>query len=322
MKEEIEKVIKEIRDRRSFFITAHVNPEADAMGSSLALAWSLRQLGKQAQVVSHDPLPKTLSFLPHQGILTQTAQIASSPDALFVLDCGDIERTGFFDGQRRPPFPVINIDHHVTNKKFGTVNWIDPDAAATAELIYDLDQALGVDLTPEIAICLYTAILSETGFFAYSNTSPKVLKIAAELIERGVDPWAVAQKVRENSIGRLHLLGELLLRLEQTPDGRIAWLTVTQEHFKRTGTTAEDTEEFVGYPRSLKGVEVALLFREVDPETCKVSFRSRDQVDVAALAQQFGGGGHRKAAGCTVKGGLKEVQARVIQAVKKGLPPL
>jgi phosphoesterase RecJ-like protein len=147
------------------------------------------------------------------------------------------------------------------------------------------------------------------------------LKIAAELIERGVDPWAVAQKVRENSIGRLNLLGELLLRLGQTPDGKIAWLAVTQEDFKKTGTTAEDTEEFVSYPRSLKGVEVALLFREVDPETCKVSFRSRDRVDVAALAQQFGGGGHRKAAGCTVKGGMKEVQARVIQAVKKGLPP-
>ena len=320
MNKEMEKVIKEIRDRNSFLVTAHMNPEADAMGSSLALAWSLRKLGKQAQVINRDPLPKVLSFLPHQGILTQTAQIASPPDALFILDCGDIERTGYFDGVTPPPFPVINIDHHVTNKNFGTVNWVDPDAAASAELIYDLDKALGIDLTPEISICLYTALLSETGFFAYSNTSPKVLKIAAELIERGVDPWAVAQKVRENSIGRLHLLGELLLRLEQTPDGKIAWLSVTQEDFKRTGTTAEDMEEFVSYPRSLKGVEVALVFREVDRETCKVSFRSRDRVDVSALAQQFGGGGHRKASGCTVKGGLKEVQTRVIQAVKKGLP--
>jgi phosphoesterase RecJ-like protein len=317
---EIEKVIKEIQNRRSFLVTAHVNPEADAMGSSLALAWSLRKLGKQAQVINRDPIPKILSFLPHQGILTQTAQITSPPDALFVLDCGDIERTGFFDGRTPPDFPVINIDHHVTNKNFGTVNWVDPDAAATAELIHDLDRAMGIELTPEISICLYTAILSETGFFAYSNTSPKVLKIAADLIERGVDPWMVAQKVRENSIGRLHLLGGLLLRLEQTQDGKIAWISVTQEDFKKTGTTAEDTEEFVGYPRTLKGVEVAILFREVDPNTCKVSFRSRDRVDVAALAQQFGGGGHKKAAGCTVKGSLKEVQTRVVQAVKKGLP--
>ena len=321
MKKEIEKVIKEIRDRQSFFITAHVNPEADAMGSSLALAWSLRQIGKKAQVVSHDPLPKFLSFLPHKDILTQMPRIASPPDALFVLDCGDIERTGFFDGASRPSFPVINIDHHITNKQFGTVNWVDPGAAATAELIYDLDRDLGIDLTPEIAICLYTALLSETGFFAYSNTSPKVFKIAAELLERGVDPWAVAQKVRENSIGRLHLLGELLLGLQQTEDGKIAWVAVTQDHFKRTGTTAEDLEEFVGYPRSLKGVEVALLFREVDTETTKVSFRSRDRVDVAVLAQQFGGGGHQKAAGCTIKSGLKEVQTRVIQAVKKVLLP-
>ena len=318
---EIQKVIQEIRDHQSFYITAHVNPEADAMGSSLALAWSLRQLGKQAQVVSRDPLPKILSFLPHQGILTQMAQIAPPPDVLFVLDCGDIERTGFFDGPKRPSFPIVNIDHHVTNKNFGTVNWVDPDAAATAELIYDLDRELGLDMTPEIAICLYTAILSETGFFAYSNTSPKVLKIAAELIERGVDPWAVAQKVRENSVGRLRLLGGLLLELEQTPDGKIAWLAVTQEHFKKTGTTAEDTEEFVSYPRSLNGVEVAIMFREVDSGTCKVSLRSKDRVDVSAIAQQFGGGGHKKAAGCTVKGGLKEVQTRVIQAVKKGLPP-
>jgi bifunctional oligoribonuclease and PAP phosphatase NrnA len=322
VKKDVQKVIQEIRDHQSFFVTAHVNPEADAMGSSLALVWSLRQLGKQAQVVSHDPLPKILSFLPHQGILTQATEIPKSPDALFILDCGDIERTGFFDGRKRPSFPVINIDHHITNKKFGTVNWIDPDAAATAELIYDLDRELGVDLTPEIAICLYAALVGETGFFAYSNTSPKVLRIAAELVDRGVDPWAVAQKLRENSMGRIRLLGELLLGLEQTPDGKIAWLTVTQDHFKKTGTAAEDLEEFVGYPRSLKGVEVALLFREVDPETCKVSFRSRDRVDVAALAQQFGGGGHRKAAGCTVQGRLKEVQTRVIQAVKKELPAL
>jgi len=319
MKGNIQKVIKEIHDRRSFSVTAHVNPEADAMGSSLALAWSLRQLGKQAQVVSQDPLPKILAFLPHEGILTQMTEIQAPPDALFVLDCGDIERTGFFDGQKRPSFPVINIDHHVTNKQFGTVNWVDPDAAATAELIYDLDLELGVDLTPEIAICLYTALVSETGFFAYSNTSPKVLRIAAELIDLGVDPWTVAQKLRENSMGRLHLLGELLLGLQQTPDGKIAWVTVTQDHFKKTGTTAEDLEEFVGYPRSLKGVEVALLIREINLETCKVSFRSRDRVDVAALAQQFGGGGHQKAAGCTIKGGLKEVEARVIQVVKKVL---
>lgn len=313
-----EQVVQAIRKHHTFFITTHRNPEADAMGSSLGLAHLLRQLGKSCTIVSYDPLPRILKFLPHQGLLKQQPRLTSWPEALFVLDCGDLERTGLFDIQF-PPSPIINIDHHITNKQFGQINWVDPEATATGELIYELVGALGQELSPEVALCLYTAIVGETGFFAYSNTRPKTFRLAASLLERGVDPWAVAQRLRENTPERLKLLAEVLQGLERSEDGRLAWMAVTQELLEKTKTGAEDTEEFISFPRSLREVEVAILFREVDPHTFKISLRSKNEVDVAKLAEQFGGGGHKKAAGCTVNGSLKEVQEKVLRAVQEAL---
>ena len=315
-----EQVVQAIIKHHTFFITTHRNPEADAMGSSLGLAHLLRQLGKSCTVVSYDPLPRILKFLPHEGLLKQQPRLTSKPEALFVLDCGDLERTGLFETQP-PPSPIINIDHHVTNKQFGQINWVDPEATATGELIYELVGALGLELSSEVALCLYTAIVSETGFFAYSNTRPKTFRLAASLLERGVDPWAVAQRLRENTPERLKLLAELLQGLERSKDGRLAWLTVTQELLEKTQTGAEDTEEMISFPRSLREVEVAILFREVDPHTFKISLRSKNEVDVAKLAEQFGGGGHKKAAGCTMNGTLAEVKRRLLAAVQEAVHP-
>jgi phosphoesterase RecJ-like protein len=314
-----EKVVEAIRRHGSFYVTAHRNPEADAMGSSLALAHLLRQVGKRASVVSVDPLPRNLQFLPHEGLLRQQPALTEWPEMLFVLDCGDLERTGLVKGNPPPGSAIVNIDHHVTNRQFGAINWVDPDAAATAELIFDLVEALGAKLTTEIGLCLYTAIASETGFFAYSNTRPSTFRRAAELLERGVDPWAVAQRLRENTPERLKLLSELLGGMERSADGQIAWMTVTSELFQKTGTSAEDTEEFIGYPRSLRGVEVAVLFRQESGLTWKISLRSKNRADVARVAERFGGGGHHRAAGCTVNGSLDEVKQRVLAAVEEAL---
>lgn len=313
-------VVQAIIKHHTFFITTHRNPEADAMGSSLGLAHLLRQLGKSCTVVSYDPLPRILKFLPHEGLLKQQPRLTSRPEVLFVLDCGDLERTGLFETQP-PPSLIINIDHHVTNKQFGQINWVDPEATATGELIYELVGALGLELSSEVALCLYTAIVSETGFFAYSNTRPKTFRLAASLLERGVDPWAVAQRLRENTPERLKLLAEVLQGLERSKDGRLAWLTVTQELLEKTQTGAEDTEEMISFPRSLREVEVAILFREVDPHTFKISLRSKNEVDVAKLAEQFGGGGHKKAAGCTMNGTLAEVKRRLLAAVQEAVHP-
>jgi phosphoesterase RecJ-like protein len=311
----VEKVIEAIDRYRTFFITTHRSPEADALGSSLALAHLLKARGKECSVVCVDPIPRILQFLPHENLFRQQSKVTEWPDAVFILDCGDLGRTGLFDGPGKPSSVLINVDHHVTNRRFGGINWVDPGATATGSLIYELSLALGMKLTPEVALCLYATIAGETGFFAYSNTKPETFLLAAELLKHRVDPWAVAQRLRENTPERLDLLSRVLQGLERSPDGRVAWLTVTRDLFEKTNTSPEDTEEMIGYPRSLRGVEVAVLFREVDDSTCKVSLRSKNRVDVAKLAEGFGGGGHQKAAGATVPSGLAETKERVLKAV-------
>ncbi|MEK7280165.1 MAG: bifunctional oligoribonuclease/PAP phosphatase NrnA, partial [Nitrospirota bacterium] len=229
---------------------------------------------------------------------------------------GDIERTNLFK-DAPPSVPlVINIDHHVTNTRFGHINWVEESASATGELIYYLIERLGLRITPDIATCLYTTLLTETGNFNYSNTSSKVLRIAADLVEAGADPWKIAMSLGENSPERLRLLGELLINIEKSRDGKIAWFTITNALFERTKTSAEDTENLINYPRSLVGVEVALLFREVSPDSYKVSLRSKGHVNVAEIATKFAGGGHKNAAGCLVKGRLDIVKDLVIGAIE------
>ncbi len=318
----LEQVTEAVRKHRQFVVSTHINPEGDALGSALALALLLRQQGKEAQVITRDPVPPSLDFLPYQGIQTTVPELTGSYEVFVTVDCGDLERTALGKNGKVPASLVINIDHHLTNRGFGQINWIDPDAAATGEMIYRLARRWKADLTPEIALCLYTALVTETGSFRYSNTSAELFRIAAELADRGVEPWVVAHRVYErNSRGRLALLGEILRGLEVAPDGRVAWVVLTQEMFRRTGTGPDDTEELVNYPRSVDGVEVAVLFRENPDGNYKISLRSKDRADVAQVAGQFGGGGHRKAAGCTIEGPLDRAKARVLRAVAEALPP-
>ncbi|HUJ79998.1 MAG TPA: bifunctional oligoribonuclease/PAP phosphatase NrnA [Nitrospiria bacterium] len=299
-------------------ISTHVSPEGDALGSALALAHALRGMGKEALVINRDPVPRLLDFLPAEGLYRRVDRPDEGYDLLVVVDCGDLERTALFRDWR-PPL-VVNIDHHITNKQFGQVNWVDPGAAATAVMIADLLGALRVDISKEIALCLYTALMTETGSFKYSNTTPAVFRLAAELAERGVQPAWVSQKIFErNTVNRLKLLGALLERMELSPDRTVAWVTIPAELFARTGTTAEDAEDFVNYPRSLTETEVAILLRDAEPGRVKVSFRTSGEVDVAAIASQFGGGGHRKAAGCTVAGTLDTVRPKVIEAAERAV---
>lgn len=317
----INRIVDEIRKNRIFAVTAHINPEGDAIGSELALAIALRQLGKEADVINFDPIPHQLRFLPYDRVIKDRREITRAFDVLFVLDCGDLERTSLFnDGPPSIPI-VINIDHHLTNRKFGHINWVDEDAAATGELIYYLLDSLGLNITPDIAVCLYTTLLTETGNFSYSNTSSKVLQIAADLINKGADPWKIAGALGENSPERLRLLGELLIKMERSRDGKIAWFTITNELYESTKTSAEDTENLINYPRSLSGVEVALLFREVSPDSYKVSLRSKGSINVAEIASKFKGGGHRNAAGCLVKGQLNAVREMVIQEIELAVNP-
>ena len=312
----INEVIQEIRKNKTFLISTHINPEGDALGSSLALGLALKTLGKKVLVVNRDPVPRALDFLPYQQIFQQRDRVSEPYDVLAVLDCGDLARTALFDPQRMPATRIVNIDHHLTNRQFGHVNWIQVDATATGEMIYDLIKAMGIQVTPDIALCLYTSIVTETGSFRYSNTSTRTFQIAAELVGKGVEPWKAAQQLFErNTEGQLRLLAELLVKMKVSQDGQTAWMVVTQDQFAATKTTTEDTENFINYPRSIDGVEVAIFFRELTPDSYKLSFRSKGRVDVAALAEKFGGGGHHNAAGCVVKGSLSQVKEKILAAV-------
>jgi phosphoesterase RecJ-like protein len=318
------KVIEIINKHQNFMVTTHTNPEGDALGSSLALALFLNQLGKKSKVVTRDPVPYFLDFLPEKGMIFQSPEIQEKFDVICVCDCGDIARTGYFRNPlpgEKIPYPsteVINIDHHVTNKGFGTVNWIEGEASATGEMIYDLIHAMKGTITPSIATAIYTTVITETGSFHYSNTTPKMFMIASECASKGIDVSQIAKGIFDTSSkGRLALLGKVLETLDVSSDGKVASVSVTGEMFKQTETTAEDTESFVNYPRSIKGVEVAVLFREVSLTEYKISLRAQQNLDVSEIAESFGGGGHKKAAGCTIPGTLKEVKEKVFHTVGK-----
>jgi phosphoesterase RecJ-like protein len=311
-------VMSALQEKQSFLITGHVSPEGDVIGSGMALALALRGMGKKAEVINRDPIPQQLLFLPHEGLFTQRKILPQTADTLIVVDSGSFERTGY-----TPPLSIptlINIDHHITNPSFGNINWVVPTAMATGEMIYDLLKAMKAPITPPIATCLYTTLITETGSFRSINTTSKALQIAGEMIEKGADPVRIATALFEASTaGRLKLLAEVLAKMEVSADERIAWIQVTQAQLQKTGTTFEDTEDFVTYPRSIEKVEVAVFFREIGPEKYKISFRSQGKVDVALLAMRWGGGGHTYAAGCTHVGPWETVRDKILASVQEAI---
>ncbi len=307
-------IIAALRSCNRLLISVHKNPDGDALGSQLALMLALEKSNKTVVAQNIDPVPEIYRFLPASSRIKTGSTVEGRYDAILVLDA-DPPRTGLFDGNY-PAVIRINIDHHITNPAEWPLTWLAPTASATGEMVYELIQRLGVPMDREIALCLYTAIFTDTGSFRYSNTTPKSMRIAAELIEAGADPWLVTENVYESfAYRRIKLLGNVLAGVERSEDGRIAWVVVTEELFRRFGATSEDTENFINFVRSTKGVEVAILFRQTAALQYKISLRSKGRVDLSGLAQSLGGGGHKNAAGSTLDGTLDEVQKRVIGAV-------
>lgn len=299
-------------------ISVHKNPDGDALGSQLALMLALEKSNKTVIAQNIDQVPEIYRFLPSSSRIKTGSTVEDRYDAIVVLDA-DPPRTGLFDGNY-PADIRVNIDHHITNPAEWPLTWLDPSASATGEMVYELIQRLGVSIDREIALCLYTAIFTDTGSFRYSNTTPKSMRISAELIEAGADPWLVTENVYESfAYRRIKLLGNVLSGVERSEDGRIAWVVVTEELFRRFGASAEDTDNFINFVRSTKGVEVAILFRQTAAAQYKISLRSKGRVDLSGLAQSLGGGGHKNAAGSTVDGTLDEVKRRVIDAVNKAV---
>lgn len=320
MNNSLDAICRVFREKDRFLIACHENPEGDAIGSELALALALRKMGKTVTVLNADPVPGNLMFLPGADSVVRE-QDGSRYDVAVVVDCGSAERTGRVQKEILKPPVLVNIDHHRTNGGCGEYCLIDPDAAATGMLVYRILSAMGVEIGYDVAINIYVAILTDTGSFHYSNSSPEAFHIAGEMIRRGIDPWAVAEQVYETqSTDRLRLLGRVLSSLEIAAGGKIASITTMKKDLSDFSAGKDSLEGFINYPRSILGVEVAVAFREEDGGEIRVSFRSKGRVDVSAVALAFGGGGHRNAAGCAVRGPFAEVKRKVFGALEAALP--
>lgn len=319
----VEQIETFIRQADHLLITTHVDPDGDALGSLLATGLACQQLGKQVTLVNESSIPERFSFLPGIAQICRPQQLSSSYQYVIAVDAADRTRVGshvrnLYD----PQVNLLNIDHHATNDAYGTVNFIDSDASSTAEMLVRwIDQSTNLHWDEALATCLYTGILTDTGGFRYANTTPAVLRQAAYLIEQGAPNSQIADLALETStLPQLKLLALALANLQTRANGQIAWIDLTSDQINQVGASDEDVGGIVNVARNLAGVEVGVLFREVSPNRLKVSFRSRSQVDVAKLASEFGGGGHARAAGCTIEQlSLQAAQAQVIERIEAEL---
>ena len=313
----LNEVLNQIERRGRFVLTSHARPDGDAIGSTLACAAILRRMGKQTEVVLRDGVPRVYQKLPFASRVIQTDRVNGSYDAAILLECDNIQRTRLegIEGHF-----LINIDHHKSGRPFADLNWIDPQAVATAEMVYRLARAAGVKISPEIATCLYTAVLTDTGAFMFEGTSERTFELARELVLAGADPGRCARHVYfGHSTAKMRLLGAALSALER--DGPLAWIWVTQKQMEAVGAIEEDCEGLVNYALSIGDVEVAVFFRELPDGRYRVSLRIKGKLDVAEIAEEFGGGGHACASGCSVEGPFQAAVERVLGRIRaKNIP--
>jgi phosphoesterase RecJ-like protein len=287
-----------IRQHQRFVITSHARPDGDAIGSEMAMAYALRALGKSVRVVNADPAPATLRGFPGTDTIEVASTFEGETDVVIVMECGNLARTGVSGLER---FFIINIDHHPGNTGYGDLNWFDESAAACGELVYELVRALGVPFSTEIATHIYVTILTDTGSFHFSHITPRTFDICRQALEAGVDPVITAQRIYDsNTMGRLRLLGTVLNDMEVAAGGRIAVLYMDPEINRRTGASQEDAEGLINVPLTVAGIVAVAFIKQIKPEEQRVSFRSKGNVDVGAIARAHGGGGHLNAAGCTI----------------------
>lgn len=307
-------ILKTIEAGQSFLVASHEGPDGDAIASTLALTLALRSLGKDVVAYNCDGVPDSLTFLPGAATIRTTLGPSESFDVGFILDAGELRRAGADLVQRCTL--LVNIDHHPFSEHFSPLHLVDEKASATGALVYRLLQEGNIPLSQEIAFCVYTAILADTGSFRYANADAEAFRVAGEMIALGVNPWDAAAGLYENQPElRLRLLARALGTLTLSSCGRYGSVSVTTEMFVATGARAEHTDGFVNYPRSISGVEVGLLFRQIGPDQFKVGFRSKGRIDVGAISREFGGGGHHNAGGAQLEGDLDSVRNRVFQRV-------
>ncbi len=309
----VQQILKEIGQRQRFLLTTHARPDGDAIGSALACSEILRRMGKQAEVVLRDGVPRIYQKLPFADTVITAERVNGKYEAAILLECDSIQRTRL---QGLEGGFLINIDHHVTGRPFAHVNWIEPRAVATAELIYKLAREAGVKISPQIATCIYTAVVADTGSFMFEGTNEHTFALARELVLAGADPALCARNIYfGHSTAKMRLLGAALSNLHR--EGSLAWIWVTLEQMDHVGAKEEDCEGLVNYALSIHDVEVAVFFRELPDGRLRASLRSKGQVNVSVVAEHFGGGGHKCASGCSVDGPLSIAVARVVEQLRQ-----
>jgi phosphoesterase RecJ-like protein len=307
----LDRVLQEIRARHRFVVTSHARPDGDGIGSALACGQILRRLGKDAEVVMHDGVPRIYRNLPFADQAIQSDTVPPN-DAVILLECDGLKRT-LLEGLE--DCFLINIDHHVSGRNFAHINWIDSSVMATAELVYRMARLAGVPVDADIATCLYTGLMTDTGSFMFEGTGEHTFALARELVLAGANPAHCARHIYfGHSTAKLRLLGAALANLHR--EGSLAWIWVTRQQMERYDAREEDCEGLVNYALSIGDVEVAIFLHELPDGRWRVSLRSKGAVNVSAVAEHFGGGGHKCASGCALDGPLAIAVNRVLERLR------
>lgn len=302
-------------------VISHINPDGDSIGSLLALGTALKRLYNTVYIFINDELPKKYTFLPGvQDIIVYKHEEEINFDFCFVLDCGDSKRLGYSEIILNKSNVVVNIDHHISNTNFGDINIIDINASSTSEIVFNLLKNNNIPIDKKIATCLYTGITTDTGNFTYDNTTSYTHRVAAELMEQAIDLTNITFHLYQNKpLNSVEFLGDMLRRLKTSFDGKLAIITITEDDLEKYNLSSSDVDGVINYARDIQGVEIAILLKETSDGFVKIGLRSKNTIDVSKLAGKFGGGGHKKAAGATVKGSLVEVQEKIEVQIKKSL---
>ena len=310
---------KLIQESKGIAVIGHVNPDGDSIGSVLGLGLTLKKLSNNVDILLNDEFPGRFNYLPGVHHIKKHSEATMEYDLVFVLDCGDANRLGDSVSLISEVKTVVNIDHHVSNDGFGHINRVDVNASSTCELVYRvIKEELELTIDADVATCLYTGIVSDTGSFKYDNTSPFTLRAAADLMEQGVNTGEVSLKLyHSNSLSSVQFLATVLKGMEIIQEGKVAIITMTLEDIKAYGVQQEEMEGLINYCRDIEGVEVAVSLREMESGCTKASFRGKSYFDVNMLASNFGGGGHKKASGATIQASPKEARAQILKHIEK-----
>lgn len=309
-------VITEIEKAKSIYLASHVQPDGDNIGSLLALGLALKKMNKNVFMLKTDNIPKDFMFLPNIDLIKEYDE--SDIDLFIALDSSDEERLGSNKELLQKANNIINIDHHLSNTNFGDINIVDSYAAATCEIVFKLIKKMGIEIDKDIATCLFTGISTDTGSFMYENANEETHLIAAELIRIGIDKQEININIWQNkSLINTKLFIKTLETLKTYFDDKVAIVEVTRDNLRSIGASMEDSEGVVSFVRDIEGVEVSIMLKEFEENEIKVSMRSKRYVDVSNVCSLFGGGGHKKAAGCTINSNLKEAKKDLIEALEK-----